>query len=138
MKKIIAINLGLLCSVALHCNAEKAVIVHPSNAISLSTQAVKNIYLGRQKSFSGGGHAIAINQKMTAEIRKNFEETILGKSPAQVKAYWSKQLFTGKGVPPQEVDSDKEVIGLVAQNPSTIGYIDSSLVDSSVKVVLTF
>ena len=44
-------------------------------------------------------------------------------------------IFTGKGQPPKEVPNTAEVKKLVSGNPNTIGYIEKSAVDSSVKVV---
>jgi hypothetical protein len=47
-------------------------------------------------------------------------------------------VFTGKGTPPKELLTDQEVIDLVSQNPSMIGYIEKESVTSAVKVVATF
>ena len=47
-------------------------------------------------------------------------------------------IFTGKGVPPNAVDTDKEMKEMVAKDPGAIGYIDVTSVDDTVKVVLTF
>jgi ABC-type phosphate transport system substrate-binding protein len=44
-------------------------------------------------------------------------------------------VFTGKGVPPKEVDNDAAVIELVSQNPSVIGYVDKASVTDAVKVI---
>jgi hypothetical protein len=53
-----------------------------------------------------------------------------------MKAYWSKIIFTGRGQPPPSVSSDIEMRKRVSENPAAIGYIDRSLVDNSVRVVL--
>lgn len=120
------------------CLADTAVIVHPSNANALDKAAISKIFLGKVKSYSDGGTIIAINQLEGSPVRAAFDETVLGKSSSQIKSYWSKLMFTGKGTPPQEVKDDTEVKQLVAANPSIIGYVDSALVDDSVKVLLTF
>lgn len=122
------------------CNAfaDTAVIVHPSNGDLLDKDAVSKIFLGKTKSFPSGGDIFPVNQKDGAEIRTSFDEYVLGKSSSQVKAYWSKLMFTGKGTPPKEAESGAEVKSLVAGNPATIGYIDASEVDDSVKVIFTF
>jgi hypothetical protein len=59
----------------------------------------------------------------------------LGRSSSQVSAYWSKLVFTGKGIPPKEVADDAAVVDLVSKNPSVIGYIDKASVTDAVKVV---
>ena len=60
---------------------------------------------------------------------------LIDKTNAQVKSYWAKLIFTGKGTPPKEVANSDEVKKLVSTNPNTIGYIDKSHLDTSVKVI---
>ena len=56
------------------------------------------------------------------------------KSSSQIKAYWSKLVFTGKGKPPTEL-SGADAIKFVAEKPYAIAYVDASKVDTSVKVL---
>ena len=58
------------------------------------------------------------------------------KSPALMKAYWTKMVFTGRGQPPRELPNSVAVRKMAAENPSMIGYIDRSALDASVKAVL--
>lgn len=118
--------------------AEVSVVVHPSNASSIDKEAVSRIFLGRMKSFDGGGEAVPLAQSEGSPARTEFNDKVIGKSDSQLKAYWSKLVFTGKGTPPKEVVSDAEIIKLVSENPAMIAYVDSGSVNSSVKVVLTF
>lgn len=141
MNKItfLASTLGFtLCLLVNGALADTAVIVHPSNNDAIDKDLVAKIFLGKVKSWPSGGNTLPVNLKEGADIRTKFDETVLEKSSSQVKSYWSKLMFTGKGTPPKEVDSGKEVKALIAENPATIGYIDASEVDSSVKVVFTF
>lgn len=118
-------------------NAEIAVIVHPSNQQALSDTEVKNLFTGRQKSFADGSPAIVLNLVSGNETQTAFNTKVLGRSDAQLKAYWSKVMFTGKGNPPKEVDP-AEMLKLVAENPSTVGLIDSSQVTSAVRTVISY
>lgn len=118
-------------------NAEIAVIVHPSNQQALSDTEVKNLFTGRQKSFADGSPAIVLNLVSGNETQTTFNAKVLGRSDAQLKAYWSKVMFTGKGNPPKEVDP-AEMLKLVAENPSTVGVIDSSQVTSAVRTVISY
>ena len=67
-----------------------------------------------------------------------FYAKALEKSDSQLKAYWSKLIFTGKGTKPDSVKNDVAVIELVSKNPNIIGYIDSASVGPGVKVVAKF
>jgi ABC-type phosphate transport system substrate-binding protein len=135
MKKVACFLLALL---TMNVQAGVVVIVHPSNASGLDAAAINRIYTGKEKSFSNGNKAIPISQISTAAATDEFNEKVLNKTSAQLKAYWSKLVFTGKGTPPKEMNDDQEVLKLVASNPDTIGYISSASVDSSVKVVMEF
>ena len=118
--------------------AEVAVIVHPSNANALDEAAVSKIFLGREKSFADGKSVVPLSLTENAPASAAFNDAVLKKSSSQLKAYWSKLVFTGKGTPPKEIATDEEMIKLVAANPSVIGYVDASKVDASVKVAMKF
>lgn len=133
MKKLItAITLSVVSFISV---AEVAVIVHPSNGNALDKGLISKIYLGKAKSFPDGGQVVPISQTEGAATTSEFNENVLNKSSSQIKAYWSKLIFTGKGTPPQEADDDAKVLELVAANPNLIGYVNASAVNDSVKVV---
>lgn len=132
---IAAATLSLLSHTVL---AEIAVIVHPGNTNAVDAKEIERIFLGKSASFANGDKALPINQAEGTPVRSEFDNGLLGKSPSQMKAYWSKLVFTGKGTPPQEVAGDAEVKALVGSNPNTIGYVDASAVDGSVKVIYKF
>ncbi len=138
MKMIQKLFALVLFSFATLAWSEVAVIVHPSNGDTPDAKEIERIFLGKSKSFPGGGQALPINQAEGSDIRNAFDSGLLGRSASQMKAYWSKLVFTGKGTPPQEVAGDADVKAVVSSNPSTIGYIDASAVDDSVKVVHKF
>ncbi len=131
--RLLAVSLFMFWSIA--SIAETIVIVHPSNGANLDKKMVQRIFLGKSKKFSDGNATLPINQLSSENIRSDFDQTILGRSSSQVAAFWSKQVFTGKGVPPKEVANDQDVIELVSKNPHAIGYINSNSLNDSVKAV---
>lgn len=135
MKKLLFIA-GLMYSTSAFSGV--AVIVHPANSSTLSETEISRIFLGKMKSFPSGGQAIPVNQEEGTGSRGVFEGTVLKKSASQIKAYWSKLVFTGKGTPPRQVGGDTDVLNLVKANPNIIGYIDESAVTGDVKVIATF
>jgi len=139
LKTLLAASLAsatLLGSVAAWSGV--AVIVHPSNANTLSESDISRIFLGKKKSYPDGSEAIPVDQKDGAAVRSSFVGTVLKKNDQQIKAYWAQLLFTGKGTPPKEVGASADVRKLIAENPALIGYIDSADADGSVKVVFQF
>lgn len=131
-KSALGIVLGVIASIA---SADVVVVVHPSNAAAINTTQIKRIFLGKEKKFSDGKEATPINSVASYSSRDQFDSNILGRSSAQVSAYWSKLVFTGKGIPPKEVENDAAVIAIVVNNQNAIGYVDSAAVTGDVKVI---
>lgn len=120
------------------CTAEIAIVVNPANGAVMSEDDINGIFLAKMNSFPGGGSAIPLNQAPDSTSTQTFNQKVVKKTAQQLKAYWSKLVFTGQGTPPKEVADDQAVIKLISENPNTIGYIDSASVNASVKVVGTF
>jgi ABC-type phosphate transport system substrate-binding protein len=136
MKKILLT--AVLAALALPACAEFVVIVNPKNPVaSMTAEQVSGVFLGRTTSFPAGGNATPLDQKEGTPIRDDFYTKVADKNPGQVKAFWAKQMFSGKGSPPRELGSSADVKHAVAADPAAIGYVEKSAVDSSVKAVLT-
>jgi ABC-type phosphate transport system substrate-binding protein len=117
---------------------EIAVIVNPKNATaSVTADQVEQIFLGKSAALPGGGNASPVDQSDGSPIRDDFYQKATGKSNAQVKAIWSRLIFSGKSTPPKALASSAEVKKFVASDANGIGYIEKSAADASVKVVLT-
>jgi ABC-type phosphate transport system substrate-binding protein len=141
MKTTTAAVLGALSFLTLASWAaagEVAVIVSAKNsATSATADQVEQIFLGKATSLPGGANATPIDQADGSPIRDDFYQKAGGKTSAQVKAIWSRLIFSGKSTPPKVAASSDEVKKLVASDPNAIGYIEKSAADSTVKVVLT-
>jgi ABC-type phosphate transport system substrate-binding protein len=133
---------GLLLGLMLCCTcntvaAEVVVIVSPRSPVAaISKNQVVNIFLGQNTRFPDGSSAIPIDQVESSAQRHEFYTLYANKAPAQVKAHWSRIIFTGRGQPPKTVENDAEVKKRIAENPNAIGYIDHTQVDDSVKVLV--
>jgi ABC-type phosphate transport system substrate-binding protein len=113
-----------------------AVVSSKSQVTALSKTQIMDIFLGRRTRFPDGTAAIPIDQAEGSAAREEFYARLADMSPAQLKAFWARIIFTGRGQPPKTVASGAEAKRLLIADPTTIGYIDQSLVDSSVRVVL--
>lgn len=118
-------------------NAGVVVIVSADSTIEqLNKGDVSDIFLAKKSAFPNGASAVPVDQVENSADRETFHEMVTGMSGRQLKSYWSKLVFSGKGEPPKEV-SDAEIVSEVAADPSKIGYVDSSRVTDSVRVVYT-
>jgi ABC-type phosphate transport system substrate-binding protein len=136
--------LGSLCAgaaltlSACLCHAELVVVVPAKSPVTaLSENEVADIFLGRTSQVPGGGTVVPIDLADDAATRGKFYRIVCGKSPAQLRAYWSKLVFTGSGQPPREVADVQALKKLIAGGTNAIAYIDSGQLDASVKAVLT-
>ena len=133
----ISVVVGVAFSLPFVASAEVAVVVNPGNDMTeISVKDAQRLYLGKTGKFPDGGKADVVDQKVGEGSRDTFYKGVVGKSESQAKSYWSKQIFTGKGTPPEALGSDAEVKAKVSADPKAIGYIDASQVDDSVKKVL--
>jgi ABC-type phosphate transport system substrate-binding protein len=129
MKKIVSILLAsqLLVSVAF---ADDVVVIGNPSAAALTKEQVADLFLGKAQGMK------LFDQPNSSPVKAAFYEKATGHDLSQVKATWSRLIFTGKGQPPKEVADAAAVKKAVAADPKAIGYIQKSEVDSSVKVVL--
>ena len=128
--------LGLLVGSRRLPAVEVAVVSAKSTVTALSKSQVADIFLGKTTRFPDGSQAVPIDQSEGTLARDEFYTWIAGKSAAQMKAYWSRIIFTGRGQPPKAVANSSEAKRLVVANPDAIGYIDPKLVDDTVRVVI--
>ena len=129
-------SIRILCGAALVgmaslAQAEVAVIVNPGAAKAPSQSDVANIFLGKDKSMKG------VDQAGWTPAKEAFYAGVTSKNESQLKSYWSGLIFTGKGQPLPSVADDAAVVAKVAAEADAIGYVDSSAVNGSVKVLFT-
>ena len=134
IKHGIVLLAGLLCSTVLH--ADVVIIAHSSGPDSITENEVRDIYLNRSQQLPNGDRATAFELTAGTPIRSEFHNKITSRNDAQLKAFWSQQVFTGRGQPPAEFGTAAAMKASVSTTPGSIGYIDESDVDSSVKVIL--
>jgi len=128
--------LWLTLSFSTVSQAEVAIIVHPSNADSLTEQGVVNLFLGKKRAFPSGATAVPLNLDPTHPTSVYFNDSLLKKNANQLKAYWARMMFSGTGSPPKVVTDSSEMIKRVAENPNLIGYVNASEVGDSVRVIM--
>ncbi|MHB8723204.1 MAG: type 2 periplasmic-binding domain-containing protein [Steroidobacteraceae bacterium] len=129
----------ILLALCLHAGtaaADVVAVVSSKSAVrSLSKSQVADIFFGKIGRFPDGGVAVPFDLAENLPERSEFYEKLVGKSPAQIKAYWSRIIFTGRGEPPKTVSSSVEMKKRLAEEPGAIGYMDAKLVDASVRVL---
>lgn len=127
------ITAGLMLMTALQqAHADVVVIVSAhSTAPTLSQAQIARI-------FEGKSHVMTpVDLARPSAARREFYTKFVGTDDATLRAEWSKLLFTGKRSLPKEFTAGADVVAAVAADPNTIGYVDRSFVNMTVKIIYT-
>lgn len=137
--KSFLLSISLLFGLLMHVSvqADIAVVVHPDNKASITQSEVRRMFLGKQKAFSDGETVQTFDLPEGNAARSAFTKKVLRKAEARLNAYWARMLFSSKARPPKVLNNADEVKGVVSNNVYAIAYLDSSDVDSSVRVVFS-
>ncbi|HSZ07812.1 MAG TPA: hypothetical protein VK794_04700 [Steroidobacteraceae bacterium] len=110
--------------------AEEIVVIVNLAAAPMSKEQIVDLYLGRSDAFT------PIDQAVASGIYVEFYRKVTGRDSAQIKAIWSRIVFTDRGVAPKQLPNSAAVKKAVAANSKAVGYIEKSAVDASIKVAL--
>ena len=112
------------------------VIVHPSNPVrEVDRQFLRDAFLKRAQRWPHDATVRPVDLTRDKAARQAFSREVLGKSIPEVKSYWYQQIFSGKAVPPPEVDSDAAAIAHVLRHPGGVGYLSPDASPGTAKVV---
>ncbi|MFZ2267336.1 MAG: hypothetical protein WAV95_07125 [Azonexus sp.] len=119
--------------------AELVVVTGPKSGVErLTKQEVIFLFMGRWRLLPSGIQAMPIDQAIDSPERTDFYHRLVNKEPSEIKAYWSRLVFSGGSRPPYATESREELLRLISNNPGAIGYLDRSQVDSRLRIVFEF
>jgi ABC-type phosphate transport system substrate-binding protein len=107
------------------------VVIMGANAAPITKDQLANIYLGRSFDLK------PVDLPEGSALREQFYKKATDRDQSQIKAVWSRIVFTGKGQAPLILPDAAAVKKAVQADPKAIGYIDKAAVDGSVKVVFS-
>lgn len=112
-----------------------AVVSSKSGLTTLSKSQIADIFFGKLARLADGVQPVPIDQAEGSAARNEFYLKIADKSAVQMKTYWSKIIFTGRGQPPPMVRDSAEMKKRISENIAAIGYIESNMLDDTVRVL---
>lgn len=116
--------------------ADLVLVANPGSGIErLSQDEVVNIYLGRYRWLANGSTAEPVDLADESENRAHFYRRLVGKSLAEINAYWARLVFSGKTKPPMQAGSTEDALQLVATRIGSLAYVERSRVDRRVTIV---
>jgi ABC-type phosphate transport system substrate-binding protein len=112
------------------------VIVHPDNPVTrLDKKFITNAFLKKRSRWGDDTAIKPVDLEPGSSVRKKFSKDVLGRSVSAVRRYWNQQVFSGRGVPPPELDSEEDVVRYVRKNRGAIGYVSEGVDLEGVKIV---
>lgn len=99
-------------------NGDVNVYTSKDSSIDIVTkQDLANVYLKKTNELNGKNVNVVNNKENYDE----FNKKVLDKTPSQMHAYWMKQIFLGKKVPPKTVNK-ADVESEISNDKSTVIY----------------
>ncbi len=112
------------------------VIVNQETPVDkIDQNQVTQIFLRQTQTWSNGKTIQPIDLKEGSSLKTDFYSKVTGRSPAQLRAYWARQSFTGMGIPPKEVSTTEEMNKMIENTPGAIGYINKTEIRKSNKII---
>jgi hypothetical protein len=106
---------------------EFVIIVHPSNPSTTVTQDfLAQAFFKRTTHWNHGESIRPVDLPMQSAVRRAFSNAVLKRSAPAVRGYWLQRIFSGRDVPPPELESDAAVIRYVLASPGAIGYVSAT------------
>jgi ABC-type phosphate transport system substrate-binding protein len=113
------------------------VILHPDNpTTTLDRKFVLEAFLKKTTRWSHDEPIRPVDLDPDSSARQHFSEEVLRRSVPAIKSYWQQMVFSGRGVPPPELESDEQVVRFVLGNRGAIGYVSGSANVEGVKVIV--
>jgi len=112
------------------------ILVHPENpAGALSKEFVTDVFLKRATRWADGETVHPVDQRADAGVRQSFSDNVLRRSVSAVKRYWQQRIFSGRDLPPPELDGDDAVVAYVLRHRGAIGYVSGNAKIGNAKAV---
>lgn len=117
-------------------NDDFLVIAHPDSPIQRAhSGSLTEIFLKKVTRWGNGDAIRPVDQRADSGVRKSFSRVVLKRSVSAVRSYWQQRIFTGRDVPPPELDSDNAIVHYVLTHRGAIGYVSSDARLGRAKVI---
>jgi ABC-type phosphate transport system substrate-binding protein len=102
------------------------VIVDPENpATAVDRKFLADAFLKKTTRWAHGPRIRPVDLTSDSPVRRQFSQSVIGRSVAAVRSFWQQQVFSGRDVPPPELDSDEAVVRYVLDNAGAVGYVSA-------------
>lgn len=120
---------------ALTLQAEDIAVVASSkfNSNTVEKVELKRLFLAKTNRIHNS--KVKVMELVDTSCKETFYKKISNKTQSQLRAYWSRLIFTGKAKPHKQVKSLDALLSKMAENASIISYVPLSMVSDKMKVL---
>jgi len=101
----------------------------------LKLKDLRSIYTMKKNLWSNGDRIVVFVLSDDSATHKDFCRQLLKVFPRQLESVWYRLVYSGTGERPVSVNSEEEMIALVANTPGAIGYIRSEGLHEETKII---
>ena len=113
------------------------VVVNARNPIAeADREFLADVFLKKVSRWGDGESVRPVDLRPDSPTRRDFSQRVLRRPIAAIRSYWQQCIFSGRDVPPPELDSDAAVLRYVAKQRGGVGYVSASVaLSADVKVI---
>lgn len=115
----------ILLTIISFINTSSASVIVVANiqedSLELSQQEIRNLFMG------GKSHALTVvTLPPRNQVRILFNTKVIGLTESRIQSYWAQMRFSGRKKPPQELQSEEQLINYLLTNKNSISYLSSN------------
>lgn len=100
------------------------VVVNSKNpATAVGREFLTDVFLKRTSSWEHSEPTAPVDLPPVSPVRRAFSQQVLRRSVSVVRTYWTQRIFSGRDVPPPELQTEEAVLHYVASHPGGVGYV---------------
>lgn len=136
MKKLAIALFTLMAWLPGGANAEILVVASKGAEVAgITLEDVRQLFSGTKRSI-GGIDMTPVDLSPESPVREEFYQQVMNKNAAQMRSYWARMTFTGRGNPPRAVNTVRELTTLLSPSGSQyIGYVNREDVSEDMAVL---
>jgi hypothetical protein len=131
---ILLLGFSLLSNYACAQTSIVVVVNEQSKVQRLTREELSVIYMGNA-SANTTLQTMQVLDVQEGDLRDKFYLSLMGKTRNQMHAYWARQVFTNRAMPPKEY-SEMSLLELLLKSTTVIGYLSSDKVKPGMRIVL--
>ncbi|HEY4012821.1 MAG TPA: hypothetical protein VGM06_05765 [Polyangiaceae bacterium] len=112
------------------------VVVDRSNALTaVDRRFLADAFLKKVTTWPDGSIIRPADLAPSSSVRRRFSEEVIRRSVEAVKGYWQQRIFSGRDVPPPELDGDDAMVEYVLKHQGAVGYVSGAANVDGLKVL---